>query len=46
MRGEGAIKLYEAAEQIIASNDGVGDVDELYNILEGYALQFLDEQEE
>ncbi len=46
MRGEGAAALYEAAELIIASNDGVGDVDELYNILEGYALQYLDEQED
>ncbi len=43
MKGETADKLHAVCTEFL---DGVGDPSELYNILEGYALQYIEEQEE
>lgn len=42
MKGATADKLHAVCTEFL---DGVGDAKELYNILEGYALQYLEEQE-
>jgi hypothetical protein len=43
MNGKTADKLYQVCEEFL---EGVGDASELYNILEGYAIQYIEEQEE
>lgn len=43
MRGDTADKLYQVCEEFL---DGQGDASELYNILEGYAIKYIEEIDE
>lgn len=43
MKGETADKLYAICKDLVTDTDG--NADDLYNILEGYALQYLDDLE-
>lgn len=43
MKSEAAELLYKFCKDVVAGT--AGDADDLYNILEGHALQYLDDKE-